>query len=315
MRTSTTEVKYAEMIDFKPVRLNDKALYESFLSKESGRGCEFSFANLYLWGRQNIALLHDHIVLFSQFDRRSVYPFPLGSGNKKEVFDAIIADSKERGIPCRITGLNKEAKETLEELYPGKFRFHCDEGSFDYVYSIDDLAELKGQKYHAKRNHINKFKDTFPSYTVEALNGDNIDEVMEMCEAWYKAKLEENPNSDFHMEKAALSKAFRDYKALCLEGLVLKNNGEVLAVTLGSRLAHDTFDVHFEKAKVGVNGAYAVINYEFANYIRSKYPDIKYLDREEDMGLEGLRKAKQSYKPHHMVEKCWACLLEDGYDY
>ena len=84
---------------------------------------------------------------------------------------------------------------------------------------------------------------------------------------------------------------------------------------MGSRLTQDTFDVQFEKAQANIQGAYPAINYEFARYIREKYPDIKYLDREEDMGLEGLRKAKQSYYPHHMIEKCWACLLEDGYDY
>ncbi len=302
-------------IDFSPISLNDKELYDSYLSKESERGCEFSFANLYLWGRQNIAVVHDHIVIFSQFDRRSVYPYPLGTGDKKEVIDAIIADSKARGIPCRITGLGKKAKETIETLYPGKFRFHCDEGSFDYVYSIDDLAELKGQKYHGKRNHIHRFNDTYPDYTIEALSDDNLSRVKQMAEDWYQYKLEENPNNDFHMEKAALTKAFRNYKELELEGLVLLNGDEVLAVTLGSRLSHDTFDVHFEKARPDANGAYTVINYEFARYIRDKYPEIRFLDREEDMGLEGLRKAKQSYKPHHMVEKCWACLLEDGYDY
>jgi len=74
-------------------------------------------------------------------------------------------------------------------------------------------------------------------------------------------------------------------------------------------------DVHFEKARPDVDGAYAVINCEFARYIRQKHPYIRFLNREEDMGLEGLRKAKESYYPHHMTEKCWACLLEDGYDY
>ena len=88
-----------------------------------------------------------------------------------------------------------------------------------------------------------------------------------------------------------------------------------LTSSTGSKLSHDTFDVHFEKAKADINGAYTVVNYEFARYIRDKYPEIKYLDREEDMGLEGLRKAKESYKPHHMVKKYWAHLLEDGYDY
>lgn len=303
------------MIDFKRIELSDKPLYDSYLEKETGRGCEFSFANLYLWGRQSFAEVHGHIVMFSQFNRRSVYPYPLGSGDKKAVLDAIIEDSKARGIPCRITGVNAEGRRTIEELYPERFRFHCDEGAFDYVYSIDDLAELVGKKYHAKRNHLNRFYESYPNYFVEPLCDTNIEKVKKMVSEWYEDKLAADPNGDYYMEKAAIERAFRDYKALHMDGLVLLDGETVLAVTLGGKLSSDTFDVNFEKARAGVNGAYAAINNEFAKYIRKKYPNIKYLDREEDMGLEGLRKAKRSYYPHHMTEKCWACLLEDGYDY
>ena len=90
---------------------------------------------------------------------------------------------------------------------------------------------------------------------------------------------------------------------------------DVLAVTLGAPLSEETFDVNFEKARSDVDGAYTVINQEFARYLREKYPQLKYLNREDDLGLEGLRKAKESYCPDHMAEKCWACLLEDGCDY
>ena len=309
------ETKRSAKIDFAPITLKDKTLYEAYLAGESWRGCEFSFANLYLWGRQSFAVLQDHIVLFSQFDRRSVYPYPIGNGDKKAVLDRIMDDARARGIPCRITGLDASARQTLEELYPGKFRFHADQGSFDYVYAIDDLADLKGKKYHGKRNHLNRFREAVPQYTVEPLGEHNLDAVKQMAHCWYEARLRENPNGDYHMEQAALEKAFRDYRSLEMEGLVLRNGEEILAFTLASRLSDDTFDVHFEKASTEIQGVYAAINCEFARYIRGKYPTVLYLDREEDMGLEGLRKAKQSYYPHHMVEKCWACLLEDGYDY
>ena len=93
------------------------------------------------------------------------------------------------------------------------------------------------------------------------------------------------------------------------------NGAKAAAVTFGSRISPDTFDVHFEKADASIQGAYAAINCEFAKHIREKYPEIRYLNREEDMGIEGLRKAKQSYHPHHMVEKCWAHLREEGYEY
>lgn len=301
--------------DFAHFTLEDKARYEEYLSRETERGCEFSFANLYLWGRQCFAEAHGHILLFSQFNRRSVYPYPLGSGDKRAAIDAVIADAKARGIPCRITGLSESAKETVESLYPEKFRFHADEDSFDYVYDINDLADLAGKKYHAKRNHLNRFAENYPGYTAEPLDEHNVDAARQMVTLWYEKRLAENPNADFHMERAALEKAFRDFRALEMEGMLLRNGDEVLAFTLASRLREDTFDVHFEKAHAEIQGAYPAINCEFARYLRQKYPTVRYLDREEDMGIEGLRRAKQSYYPHHMVKKYWACLLEDGYDY
>ena len=117
------------------------------------------------------------------------------------------------------------------------------------------------------------------------------------------------------MERAALKRAIRDYRELGLIGMLIRVRGSVVAFTMASRLSADTVDVHFEKARADINGAYTAINYALARYIRENMPEIKYLNREEDMGIEGLRRAKQSYRPVFMIEKCWACLLEDGYDY
>ena len=303
------------MINFKPVTIQDKPVYEKYLLDGSECGCEYSFANIYLWGRQQATVLHNHMVRFSQFNRQSVYPYPVGQGDKKPILDAIIADAKERGIPCRLTGLYEHEKQDLEALYPGKFRFHCDRDSYDYVYDINNLADLPGNKYHKKRNHFNRFRDTYPEYTAEPITPDNVSLALEMTENWYETKLAENPDSDFHMERVALTKALKHFEELEMEGLLLINEEKIFALTLGSRMSPDTFDVHFEKASADINGAYAAINCEFARYIRNKYPEIQFLNREEDMGIEGLRIAKQRYYPHHMVEKCWACLLEDDYEY
>ena len=117
------------------------------------------------------------------------------------------------------------------------------------------------------------------------------------------------------LEKLALERAFAHRQALDLEGLVLMEEGQVLAMTMGSRLSETTFDIHFEKALDIADGTYAAINQGFAAYLREKYPELLWLNREEDMGLEGLRKAKLSYNPHHMIEKSWALLQEEGYDY
>ena len=303
------------MINFEPLRLSQRGEYNKLLFRGRERGCEYSFANLYLWGRQRGSIMGDHFVLFSQFNRRTVYPFPVGTGDVKPVLDAIITDARERDIPCRITGLGEAECRLIEALYPGQFRIHCDRDSYDYVYDINDLADLKGRKFQKKRNHLNKFHSLYPNAVVSPITEALLPKVREMADRWYEDKLRLDPTGDFHMERIALKKAFDHLEELGMESLVLMDGETVLAFTLGSPLSEDVFDIHFEKAREDADGAYPAINNEFAKYLRQKYPNLQYLNREDDMGLEGLRKAKLSYNPHHLTEKCWACLLEDGYDY
>lgn len=304
-----------DTIPFRVITPDDRTRYEELLALSGERGCEFSFANLYLWGRQSIAFLHGQALFFSQFNRRSVYPYPVGNGDKKEALQAIIHDATARGIPCRITGLSEADTKIVESLFPGRFRFHCDEDAFDYVYDINDLADLPGKKYHTKRTNLNRFAEQFPNAHTEPLADANLAAVETFLQKWFENRLREDPDVDFHMERAALRKALRDREALQLHGLVLMNGEQVIAVTIGSLLSPEIMDVHFEKGAPDVPGAYAAINCAFARYVRQKFPSVRFLDREEDMGIEGLRRAKQSYRPHHMIRKYWACLLEDGYDY
>lgn len=298
------------MIEFHRLDLARKEEYDRYF-KNCGKGCEYGFVNLYLWGRQKAAFVDGYLVLFSQFHRRSVYPFPVGSGPLKPVLDAIIQDARERGIPCCLSSMSKEDCRNLEELYPGAFRFHPDRDSFDYVYDINDLAGLKGRKFQRKRNHLNRFRDAHPDCTAEVLTAENLPAAREMIDRWFADRLREDPHADFHLEQLALSRALANMDKLALEGLVLVEHGQILAVTLGSPLSDTVFDVHFEKARMDVDGAYPAINCEFARYLRSRYPNLRYLDREDDMGMEGLRKAKLSYNPAYMVEKYWARLWEN----
>ena len=303
------------MIHFHSLDPAHKEQYRRILQNCGQRGCEYNFTNLYLWGRQRAAFHQGNLVFFSQFNRQSVYPFPLQGGDLKASLDAIIHDARARGIPCRLTSLSHEDCDLLESLYPGQFRFHEDRDGFDYIYAIDDLADLKGKKYQRKRNHVNRFRQNYPDYTLEPITDENTVEAVMLLQKWYADRELADPHGDFHMEKAAIFKALRDRKELDIEGLLLKHNGRVLAMTMGSAMNETTFDVQFEKALEEADGAYPTINQEFARYLRAKYPKLQWLDREDDLGLEGLRKAKLSYCPHHMIEKHWACLLEDGYDY
>ncbi len=302
------------MIAFHRASVQDKAQYEKYLLSAPERGCEYSFANLFLWGRQEIAFLHGCVAYFSHFFGKTVYPYPIGDGDKRAVLEEIIADAKERGIPCRITGMTEADRAELEGWFPERFSVRLARDNFDYVYAIDALADLRGKKLQKKRNHFTRFQATRPDYRVEPLNCENIARVQHMANDWYVARRKSDPDGDYLLESLAMAKAFRHYDELGMEGLALLDGDAVLAVTMGSRMSPNTFDIHFEKAREDADGAYPAINCEFARFLRLKYPEVKYLNREDDMGLEGLRKAKLSYHPDHMVEKYKALLTEDIYE-
>lgn len=290
-------------LEFRPISIEDQKEYQRCLWSGSTRGCEYAFANLFMWGDQRIAKINGWTVFLSRFGERTLYPYPIGVGDRRAVVEAVMADAEARGIEWRFSGLLPEECAELEALFPDRFAFVANEGSFDYVYAIDDLALLAGRKYHGKRNHCKRFEEAYPNARIEPITEDKLADVRAFCAQWYASKQAENPDEDYQMEKDALERAFANYAALEMEGLLLTAEGEVLAMTMGNRMSPDTFDVNFEKAKSDVQGAYAVINRAFARYIREKYPEVRYLDREEDMGIEGLRRAKQSYYPHHQTVK------------
>jgi hypothetical protein len=302
------------MITFQPFVPGDREKYAPYLALAQNRGCEYSFANLCMWGRQQGAILEEGLVFFSQFSRKTVYLFPLGA-NRKALVGRLMEDAKERGIPLRLTGLLAEDCQELESLFPGRFRFHNARSDYDYIYNVEDLANLKGKAYQSKRNFANRFQKNQPNAKVVPIGEENREAVEQMLDTWFADRRVKDPQGDYHMEKAALQKALSHMEELGLEGVALMEGNRALAMTVGSRLAEDTFDVHFEKALDTEEGAYARINQAFAGYLMEKYPVLRYLNREDDMGLEGLRKAKLSYHPVCLIEKYWACLKDECYDY
>ena len=301
------------MIPFTKIRLEQKEAISRYLLQAEKRSCEYSFANLFLWGHKKVAEQDGFLLIQSQFDRKNVYIFPVGEGDLRTALDALIRDAEERGIRCCLAALTETECQLVEQLYPGKFHLYCDRDSYDYVYAIDDLADLKGRKFQKKRNHVNRFWQEHPEAEILPLDESNRVAAFHLAEQWYDLRCASDPDHDHHLEHQALHRAFAFYSQLGMEGVVLVENGEMLAFAMGSRLNHDTFDIHFEKG-LDTDGAYAAINRGFAQYLREKYPDVKWLNREDDMGIEGLRKAKLSYCPDHMVEKCWAELAEEEDD-
>ena len=299
------------MIPFHRLTLEQKEPYETILFSQEPRGCEYSFANLYLWGRQQAAFRHGCVVFFSHFDGRSVYPYPIGPGDRRRCLEEILEDAKERGIPCRIVCMTDEDARELEGWFPDTFHFRSDRDSFDYVYAIDDLADLKGKKFQKKRNHYNRFCALYPDHEILPLDSCNLDRARRLVDQWFYSHMRSNPERNYLLENIAMARAFSNYRALDLEGCLLLVNGEAAAVTMATPLGNGIYDVHFEKAREDIDGAYAAVNCEFARYLRTRHPQVRFLNREDDMGIEGLRKAKLSYQPHHLLEKHWAYVKED----
>lgn len=299
------------MIDFKPFSDMNRNTYESYFFAEAKQCCELSYANLCMWGEHQFAIIDGQCILLSVYQKKYRYHFPLGNGDKKNALHQLIQDAKERNIPCLITSITEENAKTLETLFPNQFHITFDRDSYDYVYEIDKLADLKGRKYHRKRNHYNNFCKRLPDFYTIPVMEENLSKAKDFVTRWYQDRLSESPENDYQNEQLAIERCFAKYKELGMESLLLCHENQILAFTMGSRISPDTFDVHFEKARWDVEGAYTAINSEFAKYIRKKYSEIKFLNREEDMGLEGLRKAKESYFPCRMVEKATASLKDN----
>ena len=288
------------MIPFCRPQLSDRETLHPLFFRSEYRGCEYSFVNIYLWGHQEFALVEGQLVLFSHWDGRSMYVYP-GREKRREIMERLSADAAERGIPMRMYGLDRDAVEGIEALFPGQYGFSAYRDGFDYLYDIGRLAELRGKKLQQKRNHINRFIENYPDWYTLPITRENLAECQAMAADWYK--VHEDPEHDYALEKVAMCRAFNSFEALGMEGLALYADGRIVAMTMGNRLRADTFDVNFEKAYADVPGAYPLINREFARRIQSRYPEVAFLNREEDMGLPGLRKSKLSYHPDLLLEK------------
>ena len=303
------------MIIFQDPDITDRAWVEERFRASGNQGCEYSFVTLYLWSqayRQQAARMDGYVLERLQGSLGPAYLFPAGTGPLEPVLDALERDAEERGEPCRFVCLTAEQAQRLEELRPGAYQFTPDRDGWDYLYDIDRLADLGGKKLHAKRNHINRFLESCPDWQVEEISSGNLAECAEMDLDWnrnYRSldAADEAEEAQTRLdERHAMSKAFAHYDALGLSGLLLRTGGRVVAFTMGSAISEDTFDIHFEKAYSDIQGAYPMINREFARWIREHFPQVRWLNREDDMGMEGLRKAKESYYPDRMVEKSWA---------
>lgn len=281
---------------FKRLEISDKNIINKYFEKNTRIGCEYSFACNFLWQElygYTYSIIEDCYVARYNRDGVNIYNLPIGE--KADIIKAVdkIISSDNTAV---IRGIDKENICFLEENFKGVFEFYFNRDESDYIYLSEDLINLSGRKYQSKRNLIKRFKDN-PNWSYEAIDNTNKEECIALNRFWAEEKNTET--EDIRRELAAANTALAYLEKLDLIGGLLRVDGKVSAYSIGERLTEDTFVIHFEKA-LDIKGCYQTVNNEFA---KRNCKDYKYINREEDTGDEGLRKAKLSYRPTIILDK------------
>ena len=282
------------ILDFRPPELSDRQWAGELLAASGFRGCIYTFGNNYVWRNVYNAQIcrYKDFYLLSNTDHTSGEPrflFPAGRGDFREAIEALRKYCAGLGIPLQMTA-NRESAEWLSENYP-EVVMESDRNGADYVYYSSDLAELGGKKYHSKRNHLNRFYENDWSPISQA----NIPECVSVLEQWRSADRSEL-DPEKQIEASVVLESLKCFDELGYYGGLLRVRGEPQAFTFGECASGDTFVVHAEKALLN----YQAVNCEFAKTLTGRF---RYINREEDAGSPGLRKAKLSYHPAFLEEK------------
>lgn len=289
-------------MEFHPITLQDRPIFDKSYRSCRHEGSESSFTNLFIWRKPlDIvwSLTHNAVCVVVRNDG-PVYALHPCAADVKDIIGAagVLADwFREQGLPVLIRGLEQSIAELLAEAFPS-WTIEHDRCEDDYIYSIRELIELKGRKFEAKRHHIRTFCRNTPDYSYEAMNPDSAVECIAVAKQWLIRQ--QSDDDILQAETFAVEQALTQFAELNLSGGLIRIAGKIQAFTVGEALSEDTVVIHIEKADPEVVGLYQMINRE---YLAHAWPHMTFVNREEDMGIPGLRAAKMSYRPVRMVEK------------
>ncbi|MGN0728650.1 DUF2156 domain-containing protein [Treponema sp.] len=282
-------------------------------------GSDSSAANLFLLqDKYSIELFVRESVLFRRYNgagSRSGFGFPLALSRNfslKDALEFLIEKSAAEKTPLKFCLCTREQKNEIDQCLEKNFfgrriSWNCDRGDSDYIYLTKNLAELPGQKFHKKKNHIARFMRTYENrWEFKCFPENDIaSDILAVEDQWFNERSEQADEKKFDsallLEKQSIFSAVKNYSSFDIRGAVLYVDGMPVAMTLASPVSSEVLDIHFEKALslYAADGAYSVVNNLFAG----KSTSFLYLNREEDMGVEGLRKAKLSYRPDIVLDK------------
>ena len=293
------------IIDFQGLQKEDKPLLDCFFRARYYENSHFNFTNLYMWHEPyKIMWAKEDDVLYmkAEWDGREFAMQPFGPQEKMPAAIRGVCDHfKSQGKPVRFSGVERSFADLLERLDGMDFVVEADRNNFDYVYLAEDLMKLAGRKFHSKKNHLNSFRKNYPEAEYQPITDEIVTQCKLTINGWYKQRAHEIPDDPFiALERQAIIEVLNNFKDFRLKGGAILIGQRVVAFTFGEQLNDDTAVIHVEKADPEVRGAYPAINQAFVEHAWS---DMTYINREEDMGIEGLRQAKESYKPVKLIEK------------
>ena len=292
------------VLTFRPITLRDKKWVDPIVMAENSPSADYNFGNIYIWDKyykQLICRFEDRMITKLRYEGERAFVFPIGSGPLRPAIEALREFCRERGYPLLLRGVTEKHKEELDALYPGCFEYTLEERLSDYIYSAEKLSTYSGKALHGKKNHCNRFEAEH-DWDFLPLTRELIPGCLDMLDVWTEensARLE----SSISYEHDAIIRAFAAFEHLGLEGGVLRSSGKIIGFSLGEMTSPDTFDVHFEKAEININGAYPMVCRELTRQIMAAHPELRYINREDDMGIDALRTSKLSYKPEFLLQK------------
>lgn len=297
-------------LQFQPVEIQHRAIFLPYLMKNS-QTCDRVFTNIFCWQhlfRTQWAEANGFLIIraYINGERRAAYLMvsQKDAPSYSDILPLLEADAAKLDQPLTLMGLNETECNALKQQFPGQFFFDQNRDFADYVYRAEELRSLSGRKYAPKRNHVNKFKSLY-DYHYEALTAENINDCRQLEESWIS---QHHEDESAQAEYLTIQSAFQHFEELNLFGGTLYVDGKLVAFTYGSAIRDDIFCTHVEKADIQYEGVYQMINYLFAQHLPEQY---SFINREEDMGIPGLRKSKASYHPAHLAYKTTALKLND----
>jgi hypothetical protein len=290
------------MLEFREITLEDRPRIQKALAASDFRGCEYNFANNLAWrkGSNSKIAFYKDFYICAATDPAFSCVNPAGEGDRKELINVLKKHADSLGQTLCITGVLEEQLAFFDENFHDEYTVSTNEDYYDYVYETADFQEFPGKKYHGKRNHLSRFLKSY-NYSYEKLSEKDFDACIAFAAKQYDEKGDFDSGSAV-VEQFAINTFFENFDYLEEQGGIIKIDGEIVAFSMGDRLNSDTFDVHVEKADTSFHGAYTAIASCFSKDVQTTY-----LNREEDLGIEGLRKSKQSYYPVFQIKKHRLC--------